>query len=92
MSPDECTKMDFREIEQCDVFVAFPGFPASPGTHIEIGWASALQKPTVLLPKKDCEYAFLVKGLSQISCVAFLEYEQDIEPERVEATINSMLG
>ena len=41
MSPEQCTKIDYDEIEKCDIFIAFPGIPASPGTHIEIGWASA---------------------------------------------------
>ncbi|MCY7856417.1 hypothetical protein OZL46_02870 [Bacillus sonorensis] len=44
MTPQQCTKIDFEEISTCDLFVAFPGSPASPGTHIEIGWASALKK------------------------------------------------
>ena len=33
MSPEQCTKIDYDEIEKCDIFIAFPGIPASPGTH-----------------------------------------------------------
>lgn len=60
MEPSECTRIDYTEIAACDVFVAFPGAPASPGTHIEIGWASAWNKPIVLLLDEGAEYAFLV--------------------------------
>lgn len=38
MTPNECTKIDYEEIKKCDIFIAFPGIPASPGTHIEIIW------------------------------------------------------
>lgn len=44
MTSEQCTEIDFVEIDKCDLFIAFPGKPASPGTHIEIGWASALKK------------------------------------------------
>lgn len=40
MSPEQCTKVDFNEIKSCDLFIAFPGKPPSPGIHIEIGWAA----------------------------------------------------
>ena len=32
-----CTERDFDWMRTCDLFVAFPGQPASPGTHVEIG-------------------------------------------------------
>lgn len=64
MEPSECTRIDYNEIASCDAFIAFPCAPASPGTHIEIGWASAWKKPIVLLLEKGREYAFLVRGLT----------------------------
>lgn len=69
LTPEECTRLDFEEISGCDVFVAFPGAPASPGTHVEIGWASALGKPVVLLLEEGAEYAFLVRGLHTVADV-----------------------
>src|SRR5690606_19394486 len=59
MTPEECTKIDFEEIRSCDYFVAFPGSPPSPGTHIEIGWASAFGKHILLLLEHGQDYAFL---------------------------------
>ncbi|MEO3974882.1 nucleoside 2-deoxyribosyltransferase [Streptomyces sp. CAU 1734] len=72
LTPEECTRLDFDEISGSDVLVAFPGAPASPGTHVEIGWASALGKPVVLLLEEGEEYAFLVRGLHTVADVTSL--------------------
>lgn len=72
LTPDECTRLDYDEISASTVFVAFPGHPASPGTHIEIGWASALGKPIVLLLEDGVDYAFLVRGLHTVAHVTYL--------------------
>ncbi|MGG3989302.1 nucleoside 2-deoxyribosyltransferase [Bacillus smithii] len=77
MSPEECTVVDFKEISTCDLFVAFPGSPASPGTHIEIGWASALNKPIILLLEEGKDYAFLIKGLNTVSNVTFIHFQKE---------------
>lgn len=72
MEPEECTRIDYDEIASSDLIVAMPGSPASPGTHIELGWASALGKPLILLLEPDAEYAFLVRGLHTITRVAYV--------------------
>ncbi|MDM0027081.1 nucleoside 2-deoxyribosyltransferase [Variovorax saccharolyticus] len=90
MTPEECTSVDFSEIKKCDYFVAFPGSPASPGTHVELGWASALGKPIILLLEKNKEYAFLVQGLGEVSPVITIEYENSIDPSIVENAINTI--
>lgn len=74
LSPEECTRRDFEEIAASDVVVAFPGSPPSPGTHVEIGWASALGKPLVLLLEQDtAAYAFLIQGLHTVAAVCIIE-------------------
>jgi nucleoside 2-deoxyribosyltransferase len=75
-APEACT-LDFNEIAASDIFVAFPGSPASPGTHVEIGWATATGKPTVLLLEKDKHYTFLVSGLQSIANIELVTYEGD---------------
>ncbi|SFN91498.1 nucleoside 2-deoxyribosyltransferase [Xenorhabdus japonica] len=77
MAPSQCTLIDYEEISKCDYFVAFPGAPASPGTHIEMGWASAMKKPIVLLLEENEEYAFLVQGLGEITSVKILSYRKE---------------
>jgi nucleoside 2-deoxyribosyltransferase len=79
MAPEECTRVDFEEISSCDHFVALPGHPASPGTHVEIGWASALGKPLTLLLEQDKEYAFLVRGLHAVADVRVVRFASPSE-------------
>ncbi|WP_046722055.1 nucleoside 2-deoxyribosyltransferase, partial [Heyndrickxia coagulans] len=78
MGPNECTKVDYEEIKKCDIFIAFPGIPASPGTHIEIGWASAFNKKIILLLLESEEnYAYLIRGLSVVSNVQYIVYQNE---------------
>ncbi|GAA0905226.1 nucleoside 2-deoxyribosyltransferase [Streptomyces thermoalcalitolerans] len=79
LAPAECTALDQKEIENADVFVAIPGIPPSPGTHIEMGWASVLGKPIVLLMEegREEEYGYLVRGLGSVATVEFV-YVTDI--------------
>lgn len=79
MTPEECTRVDFEEISSCDHFVALPGDPASPGTHVEIGWASALGKPVTLLFEGAKEYAFLVRGLHAVVDVRIVRFADPTE-------------
>jgi nucleoside 2-deoxyribosyltransferase len=79
MRPEQCTGLDQDEIRKADVFVAIPGVPASPGTHIEIGWASAFDKPIVLMLEQGREYTFLVQGLHTVATVEYVEYTDAAE-------------
>ncbi|WP_206337317.1 nucleoside 2-deoxyribosyltransferase [Streptomyces sp. Z26] len=79
VSERECTRRDWEWMRDCSVFVAFPGRPASPGTHVELGWASALGRPTVVLVEPGTECAALVAGLPEIAPVRLLEHAGDTE-------------
>ena len=80
MEPDECTPIDFEKIIDSELLVAVPGNPASGGVHIEIGWASALSKYSVidtkiiLLLKEDGIYSNLVQGLGTVGKVNYVHY------------------
>lgn len=52
--PSFVVNRNWEEIQNCDILVAFP--KKSRGVHIEIGWASALQK-TIILALEDNEEA-----------------------------------
>ncbi|MFF4321332.1 nucleoside 2-deoxyribosyltransferase [Streptomyces sp. NPDC001568] len=91
LTPDECTRLDYEEISASTVFVAFPGHPASPGTHIEIGWASALGKPIVLLLEDGVDYAFLIRGLHTVANVTYLTIgDTDTFATEVIDTVNRL--
>ncbi len=77
-TPEEVSLRDRQWMERCNIFVAV--LPVCPqqkkllrtdGTHIELGWASALQRPIILLTEKpfDDSASHLLKGLSTISQV-----------------------
>lgn len=88
MEPLEFTRHDYDGIAASDLFVAFPGAPASPGTHVELGWASALGKPMVVIMEADEEYAGLVVGLGSVGVVEEVVYRpgDDLVPMIAEAT------
>ncbi|UTR14032.1 DUF4406 domain-containing protein [Salipaludibacillus sp. LMS25] len=92
MTPEQCTKIDYEEIASCDIFIAFPGLPASPGTHIEIGWASALNKKIILLLLEGLEnYAYLVRGLHTVSHVDYIVYsEEDHYMDKVDTILKEI--
>nr|4OHR_A Chain A, CMP/hydroxymethyl CMP hydrolase [Streptomyces rimofaciens] len=93
LSPAEATRLDHDEIKAADVFVAFPGVPASPGTHVEIGWASGMGKPMVLLLERDEDYAFLVTGLESQANVEILRFSGTEEiVERLDGAVARVLG
>lgn len=73
LEPDEFTRLDYDEIAASDVLVAVPGPPDSLGTHIELGWASALGKPIVLLLERDEDYARMIYGLRRIAPTAIVQ-------------------
>lgn len=67
MSPQECTYDDFQQMKDSDLVLAFPGSPISGGVHIELGWASTLNKEILLFLHKDIEYSPLITGLFTIT-------------------------
>ena len=63
LTPTSAPGLDYEEIKSADLFVAFPGGqPASPGTHIEMGWASSLGEPMILIIDGLESHSFLVRG------------------------------
>ena len=68
MSGKECTKLDFVELQHADVVVALLTSP-SYGVCVELGWASALQLPIVLLNESGSRTACtpLIEGLGAVT-------------------------
>lgn len=75
MTADECTPLDFKEMKDTDIVFAFPGSPISGGVHIELGWASAMNKKIVLFLDKKETYSPLVYGLSRITNVELFYFD-----------------
>ncbi|MGE7994031.1 hypothetical protein ACQKPE_24020 [Pseudomonas sp. NPDC089554] len=83
-TPEMVSRRDFAWMQECDVFM--PILPVLPngellrtdGTHIELGWASALRRPVLLLTELPIvdSASHLLKGLEQIGKVAKLDVRE----------------
>lgn len=66
LAPEICTPADFLAVSNADVMCAIVSEPPSPGVMIEIGWASALGVPIVLLQEGTSAPA-LVAGIGEVT-------------------------
>ncbi|CDL81697.1 nucleoside 2-deoxyribosyltransferase [Xenorhabdus szentirmaii] len=88
-TPEEVSQRDLQWMKQCDIFVAIlptcrqqKQLIRTDGTHIELGWASALNRPIILVTEKPfCHSAsHLLKGLSavaQVHHICLNDFEHD---------------
>lgn len=82
-----------HQIAASDVIVAVPGPPPSPGTHIELGWASALGKPVVLLLERGEEHALMLYGLRHVTPTVIVETTGGrFEPSALDQALASALS
>ncbi|WP_118987652.1 hypothetical protein [Photorhabdus sp. CRCIA-P01] len=80
-TPDMVSKRDFQWMQQCDFFM--PILPVhqgdellrTDGTHIELGWASALKRPVLLITQLPIVNggSHLLKGLEHICNLSKLD-------------------
>lgn len=65
MYGDECTTLDYKEMLDTDLLIAFP--EDSAGVAVELGWASAMKKTVlVFIDKKYCQ-SELVKSINSVT-------------------------
>ena len=86
-TPSQVSRRDFRWMKKCDVFV--PVLPLGPsedlvrtdGTHIELGWASAMGRPIVLVTRTPIadSASHLLKGLVDVANVSLLDLGSFVE-------------
>jgi nucleoside 2-deoxyribosyltransferase len=95
----EVATRDYGWVLTCDVFVAV--LPAaeggrpyrSDGTCVEIGWAAAHKKPVVLVLDSEAEYSHLVQGLSAITHVRRVDYDETVrDPSLLVTAVHEMAG
>lgn len=76
MEPHVCTELDFEEMRRADVVCAIVGAPASAGVCVEIGWASCMRKPMVLVLPASEECSALLEGLGAVTDVTVLRSDR----------------
>jgi len=79
-TPSEVTHRDLTYMRQSDVYVAVlplsdDGPYRTDGTHVELGWATALNVPVVILWDTEGaeRYSFLVRGLAAAGLAVFVD-------------------
>ncbi|MEV6977561.1 hypothetical protein [Kitasatospora sp. NPDC093806] len=82
-TPDQVSVRDFRWMKKCDVFV--PVLPVTAdvllrtdGTHVELGWATALGRPIVMITRQPFveSASHLLKGLPRVGAVQIIDVDE----------------
>lgn len=81
-TPDQVSVRDFRWMKKCDVFVPILPVMAdvllrTDGTHVELGWATALGRPIVMIIKQPFvdSASHLLKGLPRVGSVQIIDID-----------------
>jgi len=92
MDAKTATRLDYDEMVTTDMVVAFPGqFPISGGVHVEMGWASALKKPIVLLLHAEQQYSPMIEGLHTVTNVKYIRFNHNYnENDIISLIFNSV--
>ena len=73
--PNECTLSDYNGVKESDFLIVIPGNKFSKGisggVHVELGWASALNKKMHILIERDFTYSPVVMGLNSLCDVKY---------------------
>jgi nucleoside 2-deoxyribosyltransferase len=76
------TKRDFEWMQRCDAYLCVlpPGEGGRPyrsdGTCIELGWASAMAKPVIMIWEPCLVHSHLIAGLSAIGNVRYMPIDE----------------
>ena len=97
--PDESIEADLAALKDSDVVVCLPGNPPSGGAHVELGWASLLHKPIILVLEEKGVYSPLVLGLHKMTRARRVTFKdniaaiaQDIQKELESLTVEQRPG
>lgn len=75
--PEECTISDFNGVKDSDFLIVIPGNSESKGisggAHVELGWASALNKKLHILIENNFIYSPVLMGLSVLTDTEYHE-------------------
>ncbi|MEU7478413.1 nucleoside 2-deoxyribosyltransferase [Lentzea sp. NPDC042327] len=85
LPPEVCVPNDFRAMQTADVVCAYLGTPASGGVCLELGWASAMHKPVLLVLDEGVEHSQMVQGLSTTTPVRELVVRDGLDPSAHDA-------
>lgn len=89
-SPVTALKTDLRDLRQSHAVVAHVGDPPSPGVQFELGYATSLGIPIILLLEKERPHPYLNPALPTVNPTDILELDskQDSHKRVVQALSN----
>jgi nucleoside 2-deoxyribosyltransferase len=94
-TPAQVTTRDFQWMVASSLFVAIlpcdsaGNLIKTDGTHVELGWASALGRPIIVLAPRQAQHqlSHLVKGLGTVATVSLLCLEEVMRDDRELRTL-----
>lgn len=91
--PEVAIRLDWEAIAGCDLLVAYVGNPPSPGVQMEIGYASALKKPMILMSNTQSPLPYLARGLGEVTMTIQITFEESEEAaEILSRAVESLLS
>ena len=81
-SREVCSR-DYQWMRECDIFIAILPLDSNgemistSGTSVELGWASAMGKPIVLVRDPAPKYSHLVLGLDVVTQVTEVYIDEE---------------
>jgi len=90
-APEPRVPSDFRALQTADLVFAYVGAPLSAGVSLELGWASALRKPIVLLVDEAITHNPLIATIEQVSPVLPLVFDDTWSQEALHHTVETAL-
>jgi hypothetical protein len=81
----------FRAMQSADIVFAYIGSPLSAAVGIELGWATALRKPIVLIVDRVQEYNRLIEEMESVTAVLPLADNPDWSPSAWRRTVVTAL-
>ncbi|GAA0661316.1 hypothetical protein GCM10010193_10490 [Kitasatospora atroaurantiaca] len=90
-APEPRVPSDFRALQTADLVFAYVGAPLSAGVSLELGWASALRKPVVLLVDEAITHNPLIATIEQVAPVLPLVFDDTWSQEALHHTVETAL-
>lgn len=72
-TPQKVTRRAFETLQTCDLLVAYP--EKSKGVNVLIGWASILQKKTIILLHEDEDVSVVHAGLNALTDTEIIKFK-----------------
>ena len=88
ISPSESTLSDYKGLKESDMVFVIPGNPISGGVHVELGWASSLQKKIHNFLERGIRYSPVVMGLSSFCDIEYHESQKFPSKNLLEDLVN----